>query len=124
MNDDPQRVLKLHGLFENSLWQGDLQWQAFFPGVEIHRLYDNGPSGPRAALLRFHPGGRVPLHRHVGYEHIVVLDGRQLDENGEAAKGSMIINPPGTCHSVSSEHGCIVLAIYERPVKFLRPPGT
>jgi predicted ChrR family anti-sigma factor len=124
MTDDPQRVLKLHGLFENSLWQASLQWLPFFPRVEIHRLYENGPDGPRAALLRFGAGGRIPLHRHSGYEHIVVLEGGQVDENGEAAKGSVIINPPGTCHSVSSEHGCIVLAIYEKPVKFLQRTGS
>jgi anti-sigma factor ChrR (cupin superfamily) len=124
MKDDPERVLELHALFQNSQWQRTLQWQPFFPGVEIHRLYESGPDGPRAALLRFHPGGCVPLHRHVGYEHIVVLEGEQMDENGKAAKGALIINPPGTSHSVSSEHGCIVLAIYEKPVKFLLQTGT
>ncbi|MDP9082639.1 MAG: cupin domain-containing protein [Pseudomonadota bacterium] len=124
MDADPQRVLKLHALFENSLWQRALPWQPFFPGVEIHRLYESGLEGPRAALLRFHPGGRVPLHRHVGYEHIVVLEGEQVDEQGKAEKGALIINLPGTSHSVSSEHGCIVLAIYEKPVEFLHQNGA
>lgn len=31
----------------------------------------------------------------------------------------LIINPPGTSHGILSESGCIVLAIYEKPVKFL-----
>jgi hypothetical protein len=29
-----------------------------------------------------------------------------------------MINAPGTRHSVVGEAGCIVLAIYEKPVKF------
>lgn len=29
-----------------------------------------------------------------------------------------MINPPGTRHSIVSEAGCVVLAIYEKPVKF------
>lgn len=112
-------ILRLHALFEDSSWQLTLPWEPLFPQVEIHRLYENGPGGPRAALLRFHPGGRVPLHEHVGFEHIVVLEGEQSDDHGTAAKGAVIVNPPGTRHRVLSETGCIVLAIYEKPVKFV-----
>jgi anti-sigma factor ChrR (cupin superfamily) len=49
----------------------------------------------------------------------LVLAGAQVDENTRAETGTLIINPPGTSHSILSEHGCIVLAIYEKPVKFL-----
>ena len=92
--------------------------------MDIYRLYREGETGPNAALLRFRPGGRIPLHEHTGYEHIFVLSGSQVDENSEAATGSLIINPPGTSHSILSETGCIVLAIYEKPVKFLQPPAA
>ncbi len=120
---DSNRVLKLKDLFQVSGWQQKLPWQPFQPGVDIYRLYENGPEGPNAALLRFQPGGRVPLHEHTGYEHIFVLSGSQVDENSEATTGSLIINPPGTSHSILSENGCIVLAIYEKPVKFLKSPN-
>jgi hypothetical protein len=33
--------------------------------------------------------------------------------------GSMLISEPGTAHAVSSEEGCVVLAIWERPVELL-----
>jgi anti-sigma factor ChrR (cupin superfamily) len=124
MTADPTQVLKLNDLFQIDDWHARVKWRPFFPGVEIHRLYENGPDGPRAALLRFAPGGRVPLHEHVGYEHILVLSGSQVDENSRADAGSVIINPPGTSHSVLSERGCMVLAIYERPVKFLDATGV
>ena len=66
---------------------------------------------------------RVPLHEHTGYEHIFMLSGEQVDEVSKSESGSLIINPPGTSHSILSQNGCIVLAIYEKPVKFLQPPN-
>jgi hypothetical protein len=33
--------------------------------------------------------------------------------------GSLVINSPGTRHAVVSDEGCILLAIYEKPVRFL-----
>lgn len=116
---DPARVIKLTDLFHVSGWQQKLAWKPFKPGVDIYRLYGDGETGPTAALLRFRPGGRVPLHEHTGYEHIFMLSGSQVDENSRAEAGMLLINPPGTSHSILSENGCIVLAIYEKPVKFL-----
>ncbi len=122
MGTEPSGVLKLNDLFQISGWQQKIHWQVFQPGVDIYRLYGDGQTGPTAALLRFRPGGRVPLHEHTGYEHIFVLAGSQVDENSKAETGSLIINPPGTSHSILRSEGCIVLAIYEKPVKFLVPP--
>ena len=121
MDNDPARVLKLKDLFQISGWQHRLAWKPFQDGVEIYRLYGDGETGPTAALLRFRAGARVPLHEHTGYEHIFVLSGSQVDENSRSETGMLIINPPGTTHSVLSEGGCIVLAIYEKPVRFVGP---
>ena len=52
-----------------------------------------------------------------------MLAGSQVDENSRADAGTLIVNPPHTRHSVFSETGCIVLAIYEKPVAFLNPDG-
>ncbi|HVY70954.1 MAG TPA: cupin domain-containing protein [Verrucomicrobiae bacterium] len=124
MTNDSGRVLKLADLHRISEWQHQLAWKPFQDGVEVFRLYGDGETGPTAALLRFRPGGRVQLHEHTGFEHVLVLSGGQVDENSRAVEGDLIINPPGTCHSIWSEHGCIVLAIYEKPVKFLNPPAA
>jgi len=121
MATEPGRVLKLNDLFQISGWQQKIPWKPFQPGVDIYRLYGDGSTGPTAALLRYRAGGRVPLHEHTGYEHIFVLAGSQVDENSKADTGCLIINPPGTSHSILSQDGCIVLAIYEKPVKFLTP---
>jgi anti-sigma factor ChrR (cupin superfamily) len=112
-------VLTFTDLFGVSDWESKIPWTPFRDGIDIYRLYGDGVSGPTAALLRFQPGARVPLHEHTGYEHIIVLDGSQVDENSRADAGTLIVNPPGTRHAVFSEQGCIVLAIYERPVAFI-----
>ncbi|MFQ4136907.1 cupin domain-containing protein [Nodosilinea sp. PGN35] len=94
----------------------NLSWEPFRPGVDIHRLYPAEPDGAAAALLRYQPGATVPYHLHTGFEHILVLSGSQSDENGTYPAGSLMINPPGTRHTVHSPDGCVVLAIWARPV--------
>ncbi|HEX3445946.1 MAG TPA: cupin domain-containing protein, partial [Chthoniobacterales bacterium] len=74
--------------------------------------------GPTAALIRYREHGEVPMHEHTGYEHILILAGSQRDENGTFKAGTLVINAPGTRHKVSSDDGCIVLAIYEQPIRF------
>jgi anti-sigma factor ChrR (cupin superfamily) len=98
-----------------------LPFTPFRPGVERHMLYDTGNDGPSAALLRYAPGAEVPPHQHIGYEHIIVLSGAQEDERGRYPAGAMVINPPGTQHHVRSPEGCLVLAIWNRPVRFVEP---
>lgn len=93
-------------------------WQAFRDGIDILRLYGGAADKPAAALLRYAPGARVPRHRHAGYEHILVLRGAQEDERGHYGEGAFVINAPNTRHVVTSESGCIVLAIWEKPVEF------
>lgn len=111
--------LELHDLFDLVDRQDEIPWKPFQDGVEIHRLYGDGVTGPTAALIRFKKAGKVPRHLHAGYEHILVLAGAQRDQNSAATAGTLMINPPGTEHSVVSEAGCIVLAIYEKPVQFV-----
>jgi anti-sigma factor ChrR (cupin superfamily) len=94
-------------------------WRRFREGIEIHRLHGNGDSGTSTALLRYAPGASVPQHVHRGHEHIFVLAGSQSDERGHHRAGTLVVNAPGTRHSVSSAEGCIVLAIWEQPVVFI-----
>lgn len=111
--------LELQGLFDIAANQQNVDWQPFREGVDAHRLYGDGVTGPTAALLRFREQARIPKHVHEGYEHILVLSGSQTDEHGTITPGTLRIHPPGTSHRITSEAGCIVLAIYEKPVRFL-----
>jgi anti-sigma factor ChrR (cupin superfamily) len=96
-------------------WQ-DLPFAPFREGVEVHYIKQGAPA---LAILRYAPGAKVPHHLHAGLETILVLDGMQSDERGDYAKGSLILNPQGTTHSVWSEQGCAVLIQWERPVQIL-----
>jgi anti-sigma factor ChrR (cupin superfamily) len=112
-------LIQLADLFNIAQWQDQISWKPFRDGVEIHYLYGDGLQGPSSALIRYRKGASVPLHEHSGYEHIIVLTGSQSDQQGTAVSGTLSINPPGTRHELASGAGCIVLAIYEKPVKFL-----
>jgi anti-sigma factor ChrR (cupin superfamily) len=114
-------LVELKSLFEIAGDPERVVWSPFREGVEIHRLYGDGISGPTAALIRFRESSHVPLHLHEGYEHILVLAGSQRDEGGEIEAGTLRVHPPGSRHSVTSDAGCMVLAIYEKPVRFLDP---
>jgi anti-sigma factor ChrR (cupin superfamily) len=112
-------LIELKDLFNVMKHEEDLPWTYFRDGVDIVRLYGDGVTGPTAALIRFRKEARVPVHMHDGWEHIFVLAGSQRDQSGTIEAGTLRIHPPGTYHSVVSEAGCIVLAIYEKPVKFV-----
>jgi anti-sigma factor ChrR (cupin superfamily) len=96
-----------------------LAWRPLRPGVDIHVLYEVPGGGPAAALLRYAPGAEVPIHEHTGHEHIHVLQGAQHDERGRYVAGTFVVNPPGTRHRVWSPDGCLVLIVWERPVRFV-----
>ena len=71
-------------------------------------------------------GGLDPLSYGGSYSHArtprlrayLCFSGSQRDQNSTATAGTLMINAPGTRHSIVGEAGCIVLAIYEKPVKF------
>jgi len=108
--DDPLVMGDLMGT-----WQS-LPFAPFREGVEVYYIKQGAPA---LAILRYAPGAKVPLHLHAGLETILVLDGVQSDERGDFGKGTVLLNPEGTTHSVWSEHGCAVLIQWERPVQFL-----
>ncbi|HEU5075543.1 MAG TPA: cupin domain-containing protein [Polyangiaceae bacterium] len=91
----------------------------FRPGVEIARLYQNDATGASAAVLRYAPGASVPEHIHQGYEHVLVLEGEQRDHRGSYPAGTLVVNAPGTRHTVTSPGGCIALLIWQNPVHFV-----
>lgn len=110
--------LVIDGLFDASAHVSRPGWEPFREGIDILRLYGDGESGAAAALLSYAPGAVVPRHLHPGYEHIVVLSGSQSDEDGTYGPGACVIHGPGSRHSVRSDEGCVVLAIWAQPVVF------
>src|ERR1700728_5090669 len=93
-------TVTLDGLIGRRDWD-DISWEPFRPGVRVHWLYRTGDGGPEAALLRYAPGATVPLHEHVGWEHILVLAGSESDDAKRYAEGALMISPPGTRHAIA-----------------------
>jgi quercetin dioxygenase-like cupin family protein len=99
-----------------SPWRGDENGDN---RVDICELYGTVGSGGSAALLRYAKNARVPAHEHTGFEQIFILAGSQRDELGEYLAGTMVINPPGSRHSVWAPEGCIALVVWSSPIVFL-----
>jgi len=100
------------------LKQDKKAWEPFREGIQVLWLHKSEDGGNSSALLKYEAGASAPEHEHVGFEHIYILEGSQVDENGIHEIGNLSINPPGTSHIVHSPNGCIVLAIWEKPVRF------
>ena len=109
--------LAIAGLFGEARSFDAFDWGYFREGIEIARLYGAADHGPSAALLRYAPKACVPVHLHRDIEHILVLAGSQSDEDGTYCAGTLLVHGEGTQHSVASEEGCVVLAIWLAPVE-------
>lgn len=96
----------------------DLIWEELQPGVRICMLHGDRHIGCSTALLHYEPGTSIPAHTHTGHEHLLILRGSQHDEHGAYQQGTFLINKPAGGHRVSSIEGCLVLAIWEAPVRF------
>jgi anti-sigma factor ChrR (cupin superfamily) len=96
----------------------DFPWIRLRPGIDMHRIYGDGITGPSAALLRYAPGATLSHHAHPGYEHITIFEGSQIDEHGTYRAPCFVVNPPGSSHGVSSPDGCLALVVWQEPVVF------
>lgn len=96
-----------------------LDWQDFREGVDIFPLHGNPAQECSSALLRYRAGAKIPRHLHIGTEFLIILRGSQADERGHYNAGTFLINPTGSSHELESVEGCILLAIWEKPVKFI-----
>ncbi|MGQ0618874.1 MAG: cupin domain-containing protein [Panacagrimonas sp.] len=112
-------AIAMRGLADVTALAETQQWKPFHAGIDCVPIYETPDNGPAAMLLRYQPGAQAPVHVHEGHEHILILSGSQIDERGHHPVGSLLIHPPGTEHHVRSDEGCIVLAIWERRVRFI-----
>ncbi|NKB56975.1 MAG: cupin [Alphaproteobacteria bacterium] len=74
-------------------------------GVEVLPLYRSDSYPENIRLVRFQPGVRFPLHKHVGGEEIFVIDGTLEDAHGRYEKGTWVRYPDGSEHEAHSPTG-------------------
>jgi len=90
------------------------------PGVRYAAM------GADAGLVRFPAGMEWGLHKHVGEEHhLIVQGGIRIDQTGQVIRaGDTLVSPPGSEHSfhVLPEEDCVAGVILTAGIEM--PPGT
>lgn len=101
-------------------------WEAGpVPGVALFHL--KGGPGLAAAdvgFVRFPAGMPWPLHRHVGDEIMLILEGGLTDDAGRTwREGDVLRMPPGSEHrfDVLAERDCIAAVVVHEGIEL--PPG-
>ncbi|HYI04926.1 MAG TPA: ChrR family anti-sigma-E factor [Reyranella sp.] len=100
-----------------------LSWRRVFGGFEEMRL--KLPGEHRVSLLRLEPGHGLPMHRHVGDEFTVVLQGGYTDSTGNYGVGDFAVGPGPEEHEPIADPGdpCIALIVVEKPIVLTGPFG-
>jgi putative transcriptional regulator len=102
----------------------EARWRNVLGGFEEIRLRLPG-DGHRVSLLRLRPGRGLPMHRHVGTEYTVVLQGGYTDSTGNYGVGDFAVGPGPEQHEPIADPGppCIALIVVEKPVVLTGPIG-
>jgi quercetin dioxygenase-like cupin family protein len=92
----------------------DYAWDEVVPGVRAHVVREDPGRGVRGCLVWARPGARMALHRHLGDENILVLQGRLRDERGTYGPGEVCRSRTGSVHSEEAMPGddCICYVVY------------
>ena len=89
-------------------------WEELAPGIRVHVVEDDPARNFRAVLVWGRPGARMPMHRHLGDEEILVLRGRLRDERAEYGPGDVCRSRTGSVHheeAVGAED-CVCYVVY------------
>jgi putative transcriptional regulator len=101
----------------------EASWRRVFGGFEEMRL--SLPGEHRVSLLKLEPGHGLPMHRHVGEEFTVVLQGGYTDSTGNYGVGDFAVGPGPEQHEPIADPGdpCIALIVIEKPIVLTGPFG-
>ena len=89
-------------------------WDEPVPGVRMTTLFEDPARGVRKVLVWAKPGARYPSHRHLGDEHILVLQGALGDARGVYRAGDICRSRAGSVHSenVVGDEDCFCFVVY------------
>ncbi|WP_327355302.1 cupin domain-containing protein [Streptomyces sp. NBC_01304] len=119
----------IKNVFRSGFELTDIEWSTWSEpgraGVEHHILWAPDEASDEDSvglLLRFPKNAHGDFHEHLGYELMLVLDGRLDHSDGTSyVKGDLVVEGPSTQHQMSSETGCTVLAIRTKPAEARTP---
>lgn len=91
-------------------------WIQIAPFVEVRELRRDEALGTHTSLMRMHPGGVVPGHRHTREEEFIVLEGECHIGTHKLVAGDVHIAAAGSWHEpVTTRSGVLVLLRGEYP---------
>jgi len=93
-----------------------------YDGIEMKILFKDERRGLMTALFRWQAGAELPMHEHTDIEQSFVLEGRLCDEEGECGPGQFAWRPAGSAHRAWSPEGCLLIATFQKPNRFLEGP--
>jgi anti-sigma factor ChrR (cupin superfamily) len=102
-------VVSLLGSLPTADWQ-----PSGIPGVDlIHVTPGPRVAGADAGFIRFQPGTQFPLHRHVGDEVMLILEGEVVENDGRRGHpGDAMYREAGSSHAfVVGESGCLAAVL-------------
>ena len=95
--DEDQALALLEGIDKSSNWS-----QGPVPGMTLYHV-EGGPKVERAitGFTKIIAGGGFPEHKHLGVEHVLVIQGYFIDDvSGEKyGPGDLVVMEPNTRHS-------------------------
>jgi quercetin dioxygenase-like cupin family protein len=99
-----------------TLREGEGAWVQIAPFVEVRELRRDEAAGMHTSLMRMHPGGVVPAHRHEREEEFIILQGECYIGTHRLVAGDVHIAAAGSWHEpVTTETGVVVLLRGEYP---------
>jgi putative transcriptional regulator len=109
-----ERLLALAEAPRGPLDLGAYAWDEPLPGVRMHVLKRDPARDTRSVLVWARPGARVPRHRHLGTEDILVLQGGLRDHRGEYHAGDVCRSAAGSVHAEEALPGedCVCFVVY------------
>jgi anti-sigma factor ChrR (cupin superfamily) len=91
-------------------------------GIDMKVLLEDKDTGLLTALFRWAPGSHLALHEHREIEQSFVLEGSIVDAEGEVTAGNFVWRPAGNRHDAWSPGGCLLIAFFLKPNRFLEGP--
>ena len=97
-----------------------IEWnpiERFPKGAWIKTLRVDEKTGAMATMVRFDKGFREPKHKHPSSHHIIVLDGKLVDNKGnEIKKGMYLFAAAGEEHGpLDAPEDCVLFVYFDGP---------
>jgi anti-sigma factor ChrR (cupin superfamily) len=88
-------------------------------GIDMKVLLRDEETGLLTALFRWAPGTSLDLHEHIEIEQSYILSGSLEDDEGVVTAGNFVWRPQGNRHAPWSREGCLLIAFFLKPNRFL-----